>query len=73
MKSGQDFEMKKTSFPQINLLINNPLKKGFRYYEENNEKTSQLFGYPMSLAYYLFYFIFIKNLIFSPIRKHCNI
>lgn len=58
MKSGQDFELKKTISPQINLLINNPLKKGFRFYEENNEKSSQLFGYPMSLISLIFIYDF---------------
>ena len=48
LKAGQDFQMKRTPSCQITLLITNPLKKGFRCYEESNAKPSQLFSYSMS-------------------------
>jgi len=40
--------MKKTPFPEIDLSIANPLKKGFRFFKETNAKNSQIFNYPLS-------------------------
>jgi len=47
-KAAQDFFIKKLPISQITLFISNPLKKGFRSYEESNIKNSQLFNYSMS-------------------------
>lgn len=55
LKTEQDFLAKKTNTPQITLLISNPLKKGFRYYEENPEKNNQMFSYVMSNRNFLFF------------------